>query len=148
MSSLVCYRVTWEETDACSSGVQTVCVCGREGERQKSSYLVQAESADTESGQFYGVQQGHLGHTIGLCATTGPVLVTFNLWQRKWDAEGEGQTVRQTEVLAAILHILRGGVATKEHDRALKKGNTENFKSCSLTHQYVCSGPTHKTNPL
>lgn len=79
-----CVTVLLEKrADVDSGGLQKVCVClytcvgGRE--REKSSYLVQGESADTESGQFYGVQQGHLGHTIGFCATTGPVLVTLNL---------------------------------------------------------------------
>lgn len=46
---------------------------------EASPHLVQGESADTESGQFDGVQQGHLGHAICFCATAGPVLVTLNL---------------------------------------------------------------------
>lgn len=69
----------------CKRQYTRVCVCV--GKTHKSSYLVQGESADTESSQFYGVQQGHLGHTIGFCATTGPVLVTLNLEVRETDRQ-------------------------------------------------------------
>lgn len=44
-----------------------------------TSHLVQGESAHAESGQFDGVQQGHLGHAICFGATAGPVLVTLDL---------------------------------------------------------------------
>lgn len=75
-----------------------VCRCGRQ--RDESSYLVQGESADTESGQFYCVQQGDLGHTIGFCAPTGPILVTLDLEQRGSKRKTHRQMNRQ-EVLAA-----------------------------------------------
>lgn len=48
---------------------------------------MQGESADAESGQFDGVQQGHLGHAVCFCATAGPVLVTLNL-EGKEDRRG------------------------------------------------------------
>lgn len=59
-----------------------MCVFSLWAVKDKSTYLVQGEGADTESGQFYSVQQGHLGHTIGFCTTTGPVLVTLDLEAR------------------------------------------------------------------
>lgn len=64
---------------------------------------MQGESADTESGQFYCVQQSHLGHTIGFCATTGPVLVTLNLEVRKRE--------RQMCQLQNLYHSLLNGVS-------------------------------------
>lgn len=59
-------------------------LCACRAESDESSYLVQRESSDTESGQFYGIQQSHLGHTISFCATAGPVLVTLNLEMIQW----------------------------------------------------------------
>lgn len=80
MQFLACYSMTSTEQRGHRGDVRTR-VCGRKS--NQSSYLVQGEGADTESGQFYGVQQGHLGHTIGFCAATGPILVTLNLGDRE-----------------------------------------------------------------
>lgn len=43
---------------------------------------MQGERAHAESGQFYRVQKGHLGHAVGLRASAGPVLVTLNLGEK------------------------------------------------------------------
>lgn len=105
------------QKDVDSSGA-LVCVfyvCG--AEKDKSSYLVQGESADTESGQFYGVQQGHLGHTIGFCAATGPVLVTLNL--------EVGQRDRQRYHLQCLYHSLLNGVSTNVKDHVDKRKSKE-----------------------
>lgn len=60
----------------------TLCWCARKNRQTVSTlfpYLVQREGAHAEGGQFNGVQQGHLGHAVGLCAAAGPVLVTLDL---------------------------------------------------------------------
>lgn len=54
-----------------------------------SPYLVQGEGAHAEGGQLNGVQQGHLGHAVGLCASAGPVLVALDL-QVKRKQTGKG----------------------------------------------------------
>lgn len=46
------------------------------------AHLVQGEGADAERGQFDGVQQGHLDHPVGVCASARPVLVTLYLQGR------------------------------------------------------------------
>lgn len=53
---------------------------------------MQGESADAESGQLDGVQQGDLGHAVCLCAPAGPVLVALNL--------GEKDGIRQRLVVS------------------------------------------------
>lgn len=44
-----------------------------------SSYLVEGKRAYAVRSQVHSVQHGHLDHPIGLCASTGPILVTFHL---------------------------------------------------------------------
>lgn len=86
---------------------------------------MQGESAHTESGQFYGVQQGHLGHAIGFCATTGPVLVTLNL---------QRETHTQRYQLQYLFHSLLSGISIDEEDHEHKWRSEEEFKSCRFTH--------------
>ena len=42
-------------------------------------YLKQGKGAENIGGQLYGVQHGNLDHSIRLCASAGPVLVTLKL---------------------------------------------------------------------
>ena len=74
MSPCLCVRLD----GLCACELVCVCVWGH-------GYLVQGESADTECGQLDGIQQGDLGHAIGFCSSTGPILVTFNLRGEGYD---------------------------------------------------------------
>lgn len=44
---------------------------------------MQGEGPDAEGGQLNGVQQGHLDHSVGVCASAWPVLVTLYLQGRR-----------------------------------------------------------------
>lgn len=49
------------------------------GRKKPILYLVEGECADTVSGQLHSVQHGDLDHSIGLCSSRRPVLVTLHL---------------------------------------------------------------------
>lgn len=59
--------------------------CGNllyERKRQATFYLVKGKSAHTVSCQLNSVKHGHLDHSVSLCATNGPILVTLDLFKR------------------------------------------------------------------
>lgn len=53
---------------------------------------MKGERPDAEGGQFNGVQQGHLDHSVGVRAPAWPVLVTLYLQDRS-DGSVLGQTL-------------------------------------------------------
>lgn len=44
-----------------------------------SSYLIEGKGPHTVCGQLHSVQHRHLNHSICLCASTRPILVTLHL---------------------------------------------------------------------
>lgn len=52
------------------------------GKWQGTFYLVKGKGAHTVGCQLYSIKHGHLNHSISLCATNGPVLVTLDLCRR------------------------------------------------------------------
>lgn len=101
---------------------------------------MQGEGAHTESGQFYGVQQGHLGHPIGFCTSTGPVLVTLNL--------GQKQMERQSVQIQYDCHMRLNSV-TKLNDHVNERDIQMMFHCHRNTHARTdthtrCSGLKHQ----
>jgi len=66
-------------------------------------YLVEGESPDAVSGQLHRVQHGDLDHSIGLCASRRPVLVTLHLAEQE-----RGRTVRTGLLLTSSTRLVRG----------------------------------------
>lgn len=72
---------------------------------------MKGERSDAERGQFNGVQQRHLDHSVGVRASAWPVLVTLYLQDRR-DGSVLGQTLQWWEAHSqtALLQV-KGQVA-------------------------------------
>lgn len=78
-------------------------------QEQEPAHLVKGERSDAERGQFNGVQQRHLDHSVGVRASAWPVLVTLYLQDRR-DGSVLGQTLQWWEAHSqtALLQVKLG----------------------------------------